>query len=134
MDAAAITAMLHEDRAEWPLHDRESPEWTARDVYTHLAAMMETTTNVLEAKLAGHKIPSFDGGDDEAENKVNAEIQRRYSHMSLEESRAWAGREFERRIAVIRSVPEGAWDAQAEELARADGGEHYRGHRGYIGS
>jgi hypothetical protein len=50
MDATAIAAMLAEDRREWaalcaaldahpegPLHDPESPTWTARDVYAHLA-------------------------------------------------------------------------------------------------
>src|SRR3990170_1772385 len=118
MDTTSAQAMLREDRAEWealcaaldahpdgPLHDPESPEWTARDVYTHLARMMEITTNLLEAKLAGHSIPSFEGGDDEAENKVNAEIQRQYSHMTLAEAREWAQREFERRIQAIESVP-----------------------------
>lgn len=145
MDAQAVRKMLGKDRAEWealvavldahldgPLHDPESPKWTSRDVYAHLARLMETTTNLLEAKLAGHTFPSFEGGDDESENKANAEIQQQYSHMSLAEARGWAQREFERRLQVIASIPDDGWDDQVEELARADGGDHYRGHRGYI--
>jgi hypothetical protein len=145
VDADSLEAMLAEDRAEWaslrealdghpdgPLHDPESPDWTARDVYTHLARMMETTTNVMEAKLAGHAIPDWGDGSDDAENRVNAEIQRRYSHMTLDDARSWAQEQFERRIRVIESVPGDRWDEQMERLARADGSEHYRGHRGYI--
>jgi hypothetical protein len=140
-----VAAMFAEDRTEWAalcalldahpegaLHDPESPEWTARDVYTHLARMMETTTNVMEAKLAGHTIPDWGNGSDEIENKTNARIQEQYSHLSLEEARAWAQEQFERRIRVIESVPADGWDDQMDELARADGGEHYRGHRSYI--
>ena len=57
MDAKALAHMLSERRREWALlcealdahpegalHDPASPEWTARDVFTHLAAMMEGST------------------------------------------------------------------------------------------
>ena len=145
MDAQDVAAMTDEDRAEWEalvllleahpnkvLHDPESPGWTARDVYTHLARMMETTTNVMEAKLAGHQIPDWGDGDDEAENKANAEIQRTYSHMGLDDARTWAEEQFERRIRVIESIPADASDHQMERLMRADGAHHYRAHRSFI--
>lgn len=69
MDAEAVNKLVREDREEWealvavlearpdgPLHDPESPEWTSRDVYTHLAAMMEGSTRQMEDKLAGRTI------------------------------------------------------------------------------
>jgi len=148
MDTTSAQAMLREDRAEWealcaaldahpdgPLHDPEAPEWTARDVYTHLARMMESTTALTEAIVAGQPstdFEPFDEFDGTDEDVVNERIQRKYSHMSLDEARAWAQRAFERRVRAIESVPPDRWDAQLDEIARGDGGEHYRGHRSYI--
>jgi len=147
MNPDAIAAMLREDREEWnalcavldahpdgALHDPESPEWTARDVYAHLARMMESTTTLL-AKLVGIPVPKTDAFDEfhgNDENAVNARIQQKYRHLSLDEARAWAQRAFDERIRAIEAVPPGRWDAQLEEIARGDGGDHYRGHRAYI--
>ncbi len=143
MNAEAVQQMLQEDGEEWaklgsildahsdgPLHDPESPEWTARDIYTHLARWIEHSTDALEAWLAGRTIAPLEGADDD---ETNARIQGEYSHLSLEEGRERAQRAFERRIQAIEAVPADRWDDKiTEATARADGAEHYRGHRSYI--
>ena len=144
MDAEGVAAMLGEDRAEWdalvavleahpegPLHDPNSPEFTSRDVYAHLAQMMEGSTRQMEAKLAGGTIPN-PWPKELTEDEVNARIQQQHSHMSLEEARAWAQRAFDGLLRAIESVPFDRWDGELEFYARADGADHYRGHRSYI--
>ena len=147
MDAESVRLMIDQDRKEWAkltamldahpegaLHDRESLEWTSRDVYTHQARLMQSTTTLL-ATLAGVSVPAADAFDEfqgDDENNVNARIQKRYSHLSLDEARAWAQRVFEERIRTIEAVPGERWDAQLEELAPGDGAQHYRGHASYI--
>ncbi len=141
METEYLQAMLREDRAEWdslvavpeaqpdgPLHDPDSPHWTSRDVYTHLACWMEHSTDILEAHLAGRALPALEGSDDE----INARWQAEHSRMSRDEARAWAQQAFERRIHAIEAVPPDRWDVVVEAMARADGAEHYRGHRSYI--
>ena len=141
MDAEAVEAMLREDRAEWealvavletqpegPLHDLQSPEWTSRDVYAHLARWIGHSTAHLEAHLAGRPFPKLEGTDDE----INARWQRENSGLSLAEARERARAAFERRIQAIQAVRPGRWDKEMEAIARADGAQHYRGHRSYI--
>lgn len=141
MDAVAVQEMLLEDRREWhslvtlleanpyePLHDPESPGWISRDVYTHLASWMEHSTGELEARHAGRTVPPLEGTDDE----INAGFRAAHSHMSLDEARAWAQREFDRRIEAIQAVPLERWDPILEAVAHADGASHYRAHHGYI--
>jgi hypothetical protein len=109
MDRQEIEAMITEDRREWallcdaldshpegPLHDPESPEWTARDVYTHLAAMMEGSTQLIAEYLAGEPHRRIYEGDDE--DDVNARIQQEHAKMSLDEARAWAQSAFDKMI------------------------------------
>ena len=143
MNADAVQALLREDREEWaklvalldghpegPLHDPESPQWTACDVYTHLARLMDGSVQQMEDKLAGRQTSDpYQGAD---ENEVNARVQERYSHMTLDEARAWAHRAFDGLVRAIQSVPLDRWDAQLEFYARADGADHYRGHLGYV--
>lgn len=141
MDAEAVRQMLHEDRAEWEalvavldahpdgaVHDPESTEWTARDVYTHLARWITHSTNDLKAVLAGGKIALLEGSDDE----INARWQAGDSHLSLDQASQWARQAFERRIQAIEAVAPDRWDNVLESIARADGADHYRGHRQYI--
>jgi hypothetical protein len=143
VEADALTAMLAEDRREWsalcgaldahpegPLYDPESPDWTARDVYTHLAAMMEGSTLLIQECLAGkpHR-RIYDGTD---EDDTNARIQQRFAHMTLEDARAWAQQSFETLRATIESIPLDRWDSRIEFYARGDGSEHYRAHRNWI--
>jgi hypothetical protein len=142
MEPATTQAMLREDREEWralcavldahpegPLHDPESPAWTARDVYTHLARWMERSTEALGAWLAdGSVLSPLDGTDDE----INARWQAEDSGLSLDEARAQAQRAFDRLHQAIEAVPLDRWDAMVEAIARADGSEHYRAHRGFI--
>ncbi len=142
MDAEAVKELLREDREEWEalvavldahpegaLHDPESPEWTARDVYSHLARWIDHSADALQAWLAGRTIAPLEGADDD---ETNAHIQREYSHLSLDEAREWAQRAFERRIQAIEAVAADRWDAEVEFYARDDGADHYRGHRSYI--
>lgn len=142
MDAEAVAAMLREDRAEWealvvvleahpegPLHDRESPDWNSRDVYAHLARWIEHSTAHLRAHLEGRPFPNLKGTDDE----INARWQREDSGLSLDEAREWARTAFERRIQAIQAVPPDRWDDALEKIARADGAQHYKDHREYVG-
>jgi hypothetical protein len=143
VDADAIQAMLAEDRREWTalcealdahpegaLHDPESPEWMARDVYTHIAAMMEGSIALIEDYLAGKPHRKVYEGSDE--DDTNARIQTRYARMSLEDARKWAQRTFESLLATIEAIPLDRWDTRFEFYARADGAEHCRSHRQWI--
>ena len=142
MDAEGVRKMIEEDRQEWAkltamldahpegaLHDPESLEWTARDVYNHLARWIDHSADALQAWLAGRTIAPLEGADDD---ETNAHIQREYSHLSLDEAREWAQRAFERRIQAIEAVAADRWDAELEFYARDDGADHYRDHRSYI--
>ena len=143
MDAEGVRALLREDREEWealvavlearpdgPLHDPESPEWTSRDVYNHLARWINHSADALEAWLAGRTIAPLEGADDD---ETNANIQQEYSHLSLDEAREWAQQAFERRIQAIEAVPADRWDDKiTEATAQADGANHYRNHRSYV--
>jgi hypothetical protein len=141
MKAEAVAVMLREDRAEWKalvaglaahpeesLHDSVSPPWTSRDVYAHLARWIKRSTARLEARLAGRALPPLEGTDDE----INARWQLEDSGLSLGEAREHAEAAFERRLRAIETVPADRWDEELERIARADGAEHYRGHRSYI--
>ncbi len=141
MDAEAVAAMLREDRVEWEaliavleadleerLHDAGSPPWTSRDVYAHLARWIEHSTDALEGRLAGRALPPLEGTDDE----INARWQQEDSGLSLGQARERAQQAFERRLGAIEGVPTDRWDEMLEAIARADGAEHYAGHRSYI--
>lgn len=141
MDAAAVAAMTREDRAEWEalvavleahpeenLHGPGSPPWTSRDVYAHLSRWIGHSTARLEARLAGRTLPPLEGTDDE----INARWQQEDSRVSLDEARQRAERAFEQRLRAIEAVPVDHWSEELETIARADGAEHYRGHRSYV--
>ncbi len=141
MDAEAIAVMLQEDRAEWEaltavldvhpegsLHEPNSLSWTSRDVYAHLARWIVRSTDALEARLASRALPPLEGTDDE----INARWQQEDSGLSLGEARERAQQAFERRLRAIELVPADRWDAVLGAIARADGAEHYAGHRSYI--
>jgi hypothetical protein len=137
-----MAAMLAEDRAEWQalcavldarpdevLHDPESPSWTARDVYAHLARWIERSTAELESWVTNRTLlPKLEGDDD----TINARWQAEDAALPFAEARSRAQAWFDRRIAAIEAVPADRWDAVAEACARADGSTHYRGHRGYV--
>ncbi len=141
MDADPIAVMLREDRAEWEaltavldahtersLHDPSSPLWTSRDVYAHLARWIERSTSEIEARLEGRALPPREGTDDE----INARWQQEDSGLSLGEARERAQQAFERRLRAIEGVPTDRWGEMLQAIARADGAEHYAGHRSYI--
>ena len=135
--------MLEGDRAEWAalaavldahpdvaLHDAESPSWTSRDVYAHFARWIEHSTGQLEAYLQGRKLSELEGADDE----INARWQQEDERLILDKARAWANEAVEQRIQAIARVPVDRWDDALEQIARADGAEHIRGHRSYMAS
>ena len=143
MDAATIRAQVADDRAEWtrlrerldahpdgPLHDQEAPEWTGRDVYTHLAQMMQGTAKEIERVAAGEPKRTYDTSV--SEDDWNAKLRERYQHMSLDEARKWANEAFERRERAIKSVPLDRWDDELIEVASHDGADHFRGHLSYL--
>ncbi|MCH8921121.1 MAG: maleylpyruvate isomerase N-terminal domain-containing protein, partial [Chloroflexi bacterium] len=109
-------------------HDPISPRWTSRDVYAHLSRWIERSTSELEARLEGGTLQPLEGTDDE----VNARWQREDSGLGLGEARERAQQAFERRLRAIEAVPADRWDEMLEAIARADGAEHYAGHRSYI--
>jgi hypothetical protein len=142
MDAPTIAAMLAEDRAEWsalvaaldahptfPLHDPESPTWTARDVYAHLARWINNSTDAFDSWLANRTVPASPEGDDDT---INARWQREDSGLTLDEARARAQQAFDRRIRAIEAAPADRWDPILGATAHADGAQHYRNHRSYI--
>lgn len=128
-DWQTLVAML-DAYADGPLHDPESPEWTARDVYTHLAHMMEWTARAIEAAAAGQ--PRMQPASGMTEDEWNAELKRRFEHLSLDEAKAIAQEAFEHRIRAIESVPDERWDDELFEIASHDGADHFRGHMTYI--
>jgi hypothetical protein len=142
VDAETIAARIREDHAEWQalrealdahpegsLHDPNSPEWTSRDVYAHLAHWIEHSTSQLEAYLAGRPLTRLEGTDDQ----VNARWHDEDAKLTLDEARAWAQRAFGERLLAIEKVPLDLWeDRIIEATAFADGAEHYRNHRLYI--
>jgi hypothetical protein len=138
-----VRAILDEDRRDWQklvsvldahpderLHDPESPEWTARDVYNHLAHMMEWTARAIETAAADQ--PRMQPTSGMSEDDWNAELKRRYEHLSLEEARERAQAAFEQRIHAIESIPDDRWDDELFEIASHDGADHFRGHMSYI--
>lgn len=142
MDADAGAAMLREDRAEWdalcavldahsdaPLHDPESPDWTARDVYAHLARWINNSTDAFDSWLVTRTLPAAPEGNDD---EINARWQAEDSGLTLDEARSRAQQAFERRTSAIESAPSERWDPILEATANADGAEHYRNHRRYI--
>ena len=143
MDAAKIRAQVADDRAEWarlqalldahpdgPLHDPEAPDWTSRDVYTHLAHMMQWTAEEIERVAADEPQRSTDTGI--SEDDWNRRLRERYQHMTLEEARKWANGAFEYRERAIESVPLERWDDELVEVASHDGADHFRGHLSYL--
>lgn len=140
MNAAA---MLRDDQAAWeelvavleshPAEVLHAPgsswQWTSRDVYAHMARWLTRSMDELEALLAGRgPLPRLQGTEDE----TNRRWQREDSGLSLEEARARARAAFQRRVHLIESVRPEAWTPALERIARYDGAEHYRAHRGYI--
>ena len=141
MELDNVDSMLSADAREWDalvsileahpnesLHDRGHPVWTSRDVYAHLARWIDRSTTELESMLQGHRLPPIPGTDDE----INESWQREDATLSLDEARNRAREAYNRRIDVIHSISQDRWTDELEALARADGGEHYAGHRGYI--
>jgi hypothetical protein len=136
-----VEALIREDRREWahlcealdarpdgPLHDPESPEWNARDVYAHLARWIAHSTDDLESVLAGGSISIVDGADAD----INARWQAEDKSLTLAEARAKALQAFERRIRAIESVPADRWNPGLEAISHADDAKHYRAHRSWI--
>ena len=140
MSEEAIAQMLSKDRAEWNLltsmldahptevlHEPESPPWTSRDVYAHLARWLNISNKHMEAYRSGGDSPHFDNID-----KVNAKWQEEDSILSLDEARIRAFEAFNQRLAIIASMPMDKWDNTLERIAKYDGAAHLAAHRKYI--
>lgn len=113
--------VLHDPGSEW--------HWTSRDIYAHLARWITRSTAELEAAAAGLDPPApLEGTEDE----INRRWQIEDSGLTLAEARDRATGAYEHRLHALRSVPEKAWTAELEKIARYDGAEHFRAHIGYI--
>jgi hypothetical protein len=122
-----LTALLdaHPDTV---VHEPGSPAWTARDVYRHFTRWLNHSTDDLEANLGGRTLPRHEGTDDE----INARWQAEDAALSIEEARQSAQAAFDRRIAVIASVPDDGWNPVTRGIAQADGHEHIEAHGRYV--
>jgi hypothetical protein len=146
MDGEAVQSMLQQDREEWaalcaaldarpdgPLHDPESPEWTARDVYAHLARWINHSTDAFESWVTARALPPpTEGMQGKSDDEINARWQAEDRGLTLAAARERAQQAFDRRLRAIQSMPADRWDEIAEATAKADGHEHYRNHRRYI--
>jgi len=143
MNAGLIEKMLNEDKNEWEafvalldshpeenLHDPESPPWTNRDVFAHLARWTIYSIEQLEGRIAGRKPPSLDDTIDE----INIRWQIEDSRISLVEARERAIEAYEKWARTIESVPPEYWSEELELLAGITDGKHwhYALHRKYI--
>lgn len=144
MKSEAIAEMLREDRAEWealvaileahpdgPLHNPNSPAWTSRDVYAHLARWIAHSTDAFEAHRAGRGPPPDQPGTDD---EINARWQAEDASLSLAQARDRAHAAYERRLSAIRSAADVVWNNALRATAHADGYRHYEAHRRYIES
>jgi len=143
VDTDALAEMLQRDRAEWqqlvtlldaqaetPVHGPGSPDWNARDVYTHFARWFGHSTDDFEATLAGRGRPQLEGTDDE----INARWQQEDATLSFDDARRLAQRAFDRRLEVLQSTPADRWNPLLDAIAHADGHAHMAAHRRYIKS
>ena len=140
MDAEAITEMLRHDREEWSAlvgeleaaageavyDDPGSPPWIPRDVYAHLSRWIDHSAAQFERAVAGlDPLPAIEGTDDE----INARWQIEDQAITHEEARRRAFAAYDRRRALVESVPSESWTGQLDALAEADGWQHFRDHR-----
>jgi hypothetical protein len=141
VNAEAIAEMLAKDRAEWAaltavldaqpdgtVHQPGTPPWSARDVYTHFARWITHSTDGMEAWLEKRVLSAPEGSDD----KINARWQAEDAALTFAEARARAIAAYERRLAVIETIPPDRWDQGMSAWANGDGSGHYAGHRRYI--
>jgi hypothetical protein len=139
MDEQSLAEMLRRDQKEWtalvhvldshpggPVHDPESPAWEARHVYAHVARWLNHSMDDFQAVLAGRPRSAPPEGDD---NTVNARWKDADDTISLTDARDRAQAAYERRLRLIESVPPGAWTPLLDAIAKADGYQHYIGHR-----
>src|SRR3972149_4319178 len=132
MDKETVAQMISQDRTEWSLltavldahpdeilHESQAPPWTSRDVYAHLARWLVQSNKDMEAYCAGRGVSPPVGDADE----VNSRWQQEDSILSLTEARKRACEAFDRRLAIIASIPIDRWDKELERIAPYDGAE-----------
>jgi len=143
MNVELIEKMLDEDKTEWEafvtllnshpeenLHDPDSPPWTSRDVFAHLARWTVYSIEQLEARIAGRESHSLGGTIEE----INIQWQNEDQKISLAEARKRALEAYEEWVNTIRSVPLECWNKELESIAGIDDGKHwhYTLHRSWI--
>jgi hypothetical protein len=141
MNSKMIDEMIQKDRLEWEsltaildahpeesLHGSNSPPWTSRDIYAHLARWMSYSNQNMEAycdrKTSSPLVKNFE--------ELNARWQQEDSWMTLMEARNAAHEAFNRRLKILRTIPPDRWDREIDRIAHYDGAEHFAAHRRYI--
>lgn len=139
----AREALMAQGDAEWaalcealdaadpaaPLHDPDSPAWTARDVYTHFWRMHTGSAEAIRFEVErGERYRWPDIDEDELNEQRVAEDRT----LSLDEARR---RARESRVAY-RALMASLTDAQFDTIGRRHGddllGGHYHGHLTYL--
>lgn len=141
MNESDVAALVREQTDEWEaltaildaypsesLHDPETPEWTSRDVYAHLARWMQFSLDNFKGFLDGQEVHDLGTSADE----MNARWKMEDSHLSLDEARILAQTTFERWLEGIKSVPSERWNDEFVKFVCIDGSYHYRTHMSYI--
>jgi hypothetical protein len=134
--------MLQRDEDEWEalialldaagdatVHAPDSPPWNARDVYAHLARWIDHSMDAFEARRDGSEAPPTPPGTDD---EINARWLAEDADLPFAEARNRAHAAYERRLGLVRSLPDERWDDRFSEIAHADGYQHYESHRRYI--
>jgi len=139
-----IQAMLQRDEDQWHalvafldgagdavVHQPPAPPWNARDVYAHLARWITHSTDAFEAHRDGRDLPPDPPGTDD---EINARWQEEDVSLSLAQARERSHAAYKRRLSVVRSAADDAWDNVLRATAYADGYQHYEAHRRYVES
>ncbi|MDA0365908.1 MAG: hypothetical protein O3B31_12095 [Chloroflexi bacterium] len=123
-----LCALLDAAPPDAPLHARDSPAWTPRDVYTHFMRMHMWSADAVRRELAGLPLDSSSGSEDE----VNARLQQEERHRTLDEARELAHTTRVTFRELMLNLTPAQWSTIGYRHADDLVGGHYRGHIQYI--
>jgi hypothetical protein len=121
-------ACLLEKHPDGNLHAKNSPPWTSRDVYAHLARWLNHNNACIEAYCACKEHPQLAVPPLE----MNDRWQKEDKNLTLDEARRKAGVALASRLAAIEAILPDKWDVEMFKLVNIDGASHYAAHINYI--